>query len=88
MIEMTVGNLKAQFSKVLKEIEAGNDVAVLYGRSKKPVAVLTSPEKAEKKKKRALGTYKHLAPEGGVHLEKITLEEFFGVKSLDEVKPL
>lgn len=56
MIQMTVGDLKAQFSSILDEVIKGNDVEVLYGRSKKPVALITSLEKAGKKKKRELGT--------------------------------
>lgn len=57
MIQMTVGDLKAQFSSILDEVIKGNDVEVLYGRAKKPVAVITSIEKIDKKKKRKLGTF-------------------------------
>ena len=49
MLQMTVGDLKAQFSMVLQQIKAGNDVEILYGRSKKPVARITGVEKVEKK---------------------------------------
>lgn len=56
MIQMTVGDLKAQFSSILDEVIKGNDVEVLYGRAKKPVALITSLEKVNKKKKRELGT--------------------------------
>ncbi len=87
MLQMTVGDLKAQFSMVLQQIKAGNDVEILYGRSKKPVARITGVEKA-KKKRRPLG----LLEGKGVFTEvgdgKITLEEFLGVNSLDEVEPL
>lgn len=88
MLQMTVGDLKAQFSMVLDEIKKGNDVEVLYGRSKKPVAVLTAPEKLKKKEPRKLGLYNHLCPKGGVKIEKISMEEFLGVNSLDEIKPV
>ena len=54
MLQMTVGDLKAQFSMVLQQIKAGNDVEILYGRSKTPVARITGVEKA-KKKRRPLG---------------------------------
>lgn len=85
MLQMTVGDLKAQFSMVLQQIKAGNDVEILYGRSKTPVARITGVEKVEKKR-RALGTYKGTFTEVGDG--KITLEEFLGVNSLDEVEPL
>jgi antitoxin (DNA-binding transcriptional repressor) of toxin-antitoxin stability system len=38
---MTVGDLKTHFSDVLKELEQGNRVEVLYGRAKKPVAIMS-----------------------------------------------
>lgn len=82
MLQMTVGDLKAQFSMVLQQIKAGNDVEILYGRSKTPVARITGVEK----KRRVLGTYKGTFTEVGDG--KITLEEFLGVNSLDEVEPL
>ena len=86
MLQMTVGKLKAEFSQVLEEIKMGNDVEILYGRSKKPVALLTNLDAKKKPKKRKLGTLKGTFTE--VDDGKITLEEFFGVNSLDEVKPL
>ena len=35
---MTVGELKANFSQVLREVQQGEKVDILYGRGKKPVA--------------------------------------------------
>ena len=46
------------------------------------------PMEKQKKKKRILGTYAHLGPFTEMDDGKITLEEFFGVNSLEEVKPL
>lgn len=87
MIQMTVGELKAQFSDVLDKVEQGETVEILYGRAKKPVAQIVPMEKP-KKKRRILGTYAHLGPINEVDDGKITIEEFFGVKSLDEIEPL
>ena len=84
---MTVGELKAQFSEVLEKVKQGETVQILYGRNKKPVAQIVNMEKP-KKKRRILGTYAHLGPFTEVGDGKITLEEFFGVKSLDEIEPL
>ena len=87
MIQMTVGELKAQFSEVLEKVKQGETVQILYGRNKKPVAQIVSMEKP-KKKKRVLGTYANKGTFTEVGDGKITLEEFLGVNSLDEVKPL
>lgn len=57
MIQMTVGDFKAQFSAVLDKVLQGDEVQILYGRSKKPVAQLTKIEEKPKKKKRPLGSY-------------------------------
>ena len=84
---MTVGELKAQFSEVLDKVEQGETVEILYGRAKRPVAQIVPMEKP-KKKRRILGTYAHLGPFIEVDDGKITLEEFFGVKSLDEIEKL
>ena len=46
-----------------------------------------SPQNAEKKQ-RKLGTWANKGTFTEVGDGKITLEEFFGVKSLDEVEPL
>ncbi len=87
MIQMTVGELKAQFSDVLDKVEQGETVEILYGRAKKPVAQIVPMEKP-KKKRRIPGLYAHLGPFTEVGDGKITLEEFFCVKSLDEVESL
>ena len=50
MIQMTVGDFKAQFSAVLDKVLQGDEVQILYGRSKKPVAQITKIEEKPKKK--------------------------------------
>ena len=62
MIQMTVGDFKAQFSAVLDRVLEGDEVQILYGRSKKPVAQITRIEEKPKKKKRIPGLYAHLGP--------------------------
>ena len=59
MIQMTVGDFKAQFSSVLDKALNGDEIQILYGRSKKPVAKLT---KIEEKKCRIPGLYKNCGP--------------------------
>ena len=62
MIEMTVGDFKANFSSVLDKVMQGEEVQILYGRAKKPVAQLTQISDKPKRKKRPLGLYNHLGP--------------------------
>jgi len=61
MTQMTVGDFKAQFSAVLDKVLQGDEVQILYGRSKKPVAQITKIEDKPKKKKRPLGLYEGVA---------------------------
>ncbi len=61
MIQMTVGDFKAQFSSVLDKVLQGEEVQILYGRSKKAVAQLTKVEEKPKKKKRPIGLYERKA---------------------------
>ena len=58
---MTVGEFKAQFSSVLDKVMAGEEVEILYGRSKKPVAKLVQVQEKPKRKKRPLGLYEGIA---------------------------
>lgn len=58
---MTVGDFKAQFSSVLDKVMQGEEVQILYGRAKKPVACL-SKIKEKKKKRRIPGLYKDYGP--------------------------
>ena len=52
---------KTHFSSILKDIEAGNEVAITYGRKKQTVAVIIPYDQWKKTKKRQLGTLKNKA---------------------------
>jgi len=47
---------KTHFSSVLKDISAGNEVTIVYGKRKENVAVIIPYEKWKKNQKRQLGT--------------------------------
>jgi len=47
---------KTNFSLVLKDVEAGNEVAITNGKKKQAVAVIIPYEKWKKNQKRKLGT--------------------------------
>lgn len=61
MIQMTVGDFKAQFSSSLNKVLDGEEIQILYGRSKKPVAQFTRIQEKSKSKKRPLGMYENKA---------------------------
>jgi antitoxin (DNA-binding transcriptional repressor) of toxin-antitoxin stability system len=47
---------KTHFSSILRDIQAGNEVAIVYGRKKETVAVIIPYEQWKKNQKRRLGT--------------------------------
>jgi len=55
MKTMPVGELKAQFSEVLEKVQKGESFGILYGRKKKPIAMIVPYQEQEKKKERKLG---------------------------------
>lgn len=61
MKQMTVGDFKAHFSSVLEEVMQGEEIQILYGRAKKPVARFTKYTESSKRKKRPLGMYNEKA---------------------------
>ena len=58
---------KTHFSSILKDIEAGNEIAITYGRKKQTVAVIIPYAQWKKTKIRQLGTLKNRAK---VHFSK------------------
>ncbi len=55
MKTLPVGELKAQFSEVLEKVQQGQKFGILYGKKKKPVAMIVPFEDPEEKKERKLG---------------------------------
>jgi antitoxin (DNA-binding transcriptional repressor) of toxin-antitoxin stability system len=54
MKTMAVGELKTNFSEVLDNVRLGEKIGILYGRAKKPVAMIV-PYPEEKKGERKIG---------------------------------
>ena len=75
---MAVGELKAQFSTVLEEVQKGQKVDILYGRAKKPVATII-PYQEEPKGERKIGILEGIAKIEFIGDGKITEEEFLGL---------
>jgi len=47
---------KTHFSSMLKDVEAGNEIAITYGKKKQTIAVIIPYKKWKKNQKRQLGT--------------------------------
>jgi prevent-host-death family protein len=56
MKTLQLAEAKTHFSSILRDVEAGNEVAIAYGKRKKTVAVIIPYEKWKKSQKRQLGT--------------------------------
>jgi prevent-host-death family protein len=58
MKTLQVAEAKTHFSTVLKDVEAGNEVAISSGQKKETIAVIIPYSTWKKTKKRELGTLK------------------------------
>jgi prevent-host-death family protein len=67
MKTLPVAEAKTHFSTVLKDVEAGNEIAISYGKKKETIAVIIPYETWKKTKKRVLGT---LRDKGSVQFAK------------------
>jgi prevent-host-death family protein len=70
---------KTHFSSVLRDVEAGNDIAIVYGKKKQTVAVIIPYEKWKKNQKRQLGTWEGKMSETFSKGFAITDEELIGL---------
>ncbi len=80
MKTLAVGELKARFSEVLERVKSGESYGILYGKKKKPVAMIVPFSDPDDKTEREIGIL-----EGKVKITfaddfKMTEEEFLGLK--------
>jgi prevent-host-death family protein len=76
MKSFTVGEFKALFAVVLKEVQAGHPIAITYGKKRETLAVLVPYDQYVKTTQRQLGV---LQGKASYHMHdafKITDEEF------------
>lgn len=78
MKTMTVGEFKTHFSEALKIVEAGEKIAITFGRKKEVKAIL-GPKEEEKPALRQLGVLKGKASFRMHNNFKMTEEEFLGL---------
>ena len=57
MKTLAVGELKAQFSQVLEKVSQGESYGILYGKRKKPVAMIVPYKENRSRKTRKIGLY-------------------------------
>ena len=79
MKTLPVGELKAHFSEVLEKVKMGESFGILYGKKKKPIAMIVPFPEQETKAEREIGIL-----EGKIKVKfaddfKITEEEFVGL---------
>lgn len=55
MKTLPVGELKAQFSEVLELVRKGESFGILYGKKKKPVAMIAPYNETTNKQEREIG---------------------------------
>ena len=77
MKSLTVAEIKAHFSDVLVRVKNGETVKILYGKSKKPIAMIVPIEKT--KHTRRIGILEGEATFVINGNSKISEEEFLGI---------
>ena len=77
METMTVAEFKSRFSEVISDVARGKSVQILYGRTHRPVALVSAI--SEPQTRRKLGTYDGIATFSETDGGKITEEEFLGL---------
>lgn len=57
MITLSVGDLKAHFSHIIKKVQNGEEIAIAYGKKKEIVAIIVPTDHYYKRKKRQIGIF-------------------------------
>jgi antitoxin (DNA-binding transcriptional repressor) of toxin-antitoxin stability system len=83
MKTMTVGDFKTNFSAALKEVEAGEKIAITFGRKKEIKAMLVPSESVNEPepKKRKLGPLEGIVTAKFIGGHNTTEEEFYGMSA-------
>ncbi len=78
MKTLTVGELKAQFSQIIKDVQAGEEIAVAFGKKREVIAYLV-PKPNRKPEPRKLGILQGKGKAVFASDFKMTEEEFLGL---------
>lgn len=80
MKSLPVGELKANFSEVLEDVQNGETIEIVYGKKKTPVARIVPITPPKKKGKRKLGILEGKASVIFADDFKMTEEEFINLR--------
>jgi prevent-host-death family protein len=80
MKTLPVGELKAQFSEVLERVKHGESFGIVYGRKKKPIAMIVPYEDKKNQKDRIIGILDGKVSFKISNAFKMTEEELLGLK--------
>lgn len=75
---MSVGEFKSQFSEVIEDVKAGEEIAVTFGKKKEVIGYFV-PKSKKKLPERKLGILENKAQVIFRDDFKITEEEFLGI---------
>jgi antitoxin (DNA-binding transcriptional repressor) of toxin-antitoxin stability system len=77
METLTVGEVKTHFSEVLMRVQKGEKIKILYGKARKPIALIVPVEDLSSARK--IGAFDGKASFSVEGTGKITEEEFLGL---------
>ena len=80
MKTLPVGEVKAQLSEILEKVKQGESFGILYGKKKRPIAMIVPYLDTEKKKERKIGILDGKVKVTFADNFKMTEEEFLGLK--------
>ena len=80
MKTLPVGEVKAQLTEILEKVKQGESIGILYGKKKRPIAMIVPYLDSEKKKERKIGILDGKVKVTFADNFKMTEEEFLGLK--------
>ncbi len=80
MKTLPVGEVKAQLTEILEKVKQGESFGILYGKKKRPIAMIVPYLDSEKKKERKIGILDGKVKVTFADNFKMTEEEFLGLK--------
>jgi len=80
MKTLPVGEVKAQLSEILEKVKQGESIGILYGKKKRPIAMIVPYLDSEKKKERKIGILDGKVKVTFADNFKMTEEEFLELK--------
>ncbi len=75
-----MGEVKSQLSEILENVKQGESFGILYGKKKRPIAMIVPYLDTEKKKERKIGILDGKVKVTFADNFKMTEEEFLGLK--------